>query len=214
MKSASILTLFVLIGWISPSAAFGVFGGNKRRRSDADTDTTTTTSAAASSSASEDSSSSQPPEDIVDKDIYVKAVHQLTGQPEDTPKQYLVGKIDKVTLNVGSSPGLDLVESADRSLVVVSGVTQETKDKTGIEILDTIVRVNSPGGLGDEKEPTLSKSTKQLDLEQTASILMEASQHAMQQGITEIDLVLNRLVQIQYVTEEDLEKNPGANEPE
>ena len=94
-------------------------------------------------------------------------------------------------------------------MVVVSGLTQETKDNTGIQILDTIVRVNSPGGSGsDTEEPSYgySESTKQLDLEQTASILMAASQHAMKQGITEIDLVLNRLVQIQYVSEEDAEK--------
>ena len=70
---------------------FQMFGGRKRRGE----------AAAASASSS---SAADGKEEIVDKDVYIRAMHQLTGQqPEDTPKDYLVGKIDKVTLSIAGS---------------------------------------------------------------------------------------------------------------
>jgi len=100
---------------------------------------------------------------------------------------YVIGKI-MVNLSIVGQPGLDLAEAP--GLVLVSGVSGNALE-VGVQKGDTIVNISvTPGGFSEE--------TKGLNLDDTASILMSAANHAVDNGLTEVELELNRLVKIAY----------------
>mmetsp|Transcript_29546 Transcript_29546/g.48754 ORF Transcript_29546/g.48754 Transcript_29546/m.48754 type:complete len:184 (+) Transcript_29546:92-643(+) len=131
-----------------------------------------------------------PPPNVVDQRTFIEAVKVLQGSeatPEDDPA-YVIGKL-RVNLSMQGDPGLDLAEAP--GLVLISSVSQQTADDTGIQPFDTIVEVCAGGG-------AFQGSTKALNLEETSEILMAASMHAVENGLTEIELELNRLIKIEY----------------
>lgn len=159
-----------------------------------------------SKESSEPDSQNVPPKNLVDKATFVAATERLlaevakasssnvatSSETSDlaTPEEavYAIGKLS-VSLRIDTQPGLDFTEST--GLVLVSGVSEETAEETGIQPLDTIVQVRAADG-------TFQESAKALNLEETIAILRAATNHALDNDKTEIELELNRLIQIRY----------------
>lgn len=161
-----------------------------------------------SSSSENDSSSSQNPT-LVDKETFVQAVEYLKEQfaqqsgvpyqedplPEGvTPDQigYAIGRL-QVTLPIAPTPpGLDLTDSD--GLVLVSFVSDQTYQDTGMERFDTIVSV----GVNNGNEQQQQTSILGASFETTIRTIQAATQIAMENGQTTIDLELNRLMKGYY----------------
>jgi hypothetical protein len=123
---------------------------------------------------------------------------------------YAIGRIF-VDLPVDTQPELDLTESVG-PMVLVTGVWGRTADISGLQTFDTITKVTvgstaaeltSSGQDNEVAQSTTSATTfaascKQTSLEETAAILTAAAQHALQNGKTEIQLEINRLIQGYY----------------
>eukprot|EP00568_Trieres_chinensis_P007896 CAMPEP_0183308854 /NCGR_PEP_ID=MMETSP0160_2-20130417/22659_1 /TAXON_ID=2839 ORGANISM="Odontella Sinensis, Strain Grunow 1884" /NCGR_SAMPLE_ID=MMETSP0160_2 /ASSEMBLY_ACC=CAM_ASM_000250 /LENGTH=124 /DNA_ID=CAMNT_0025472759 /DNA_START=254 /DNA_END=628 /DNA_ORIENTATION=+ len=107
-----------------------------------------------------------------------------SSKDEEEEPVYAIGRL-KVKLAINKNPGLDLTEAG--GLVLVSALSQETAAQTGIQLLDTIVEVSTTDNI-------FQKSTKALNLDETGGALEAASIHALQNGMTEIELELNRLI--------------------
>lgn len=127
-----------------------------------------------------------PPPNLVDKDAFVAAIETVTQAKDAEDIRYAIGKLT-VILAIDTEPGLELAEST--GMVLVSEVSQETADNSGIQLLDTIVEISAANG-------TFRKSTMEMSLEDTAGTLMSAANHAGEKGVPEIELVLNRLVKL------------------
>jgi hypothetical protein len=140
----------------------------------------------------------------VDKALFTAATESLqrhgiqasvSNAPE--PSSDYTTAIGKITmsLNIEGDPGLDLTEvvldDKKACMVLVSAVTQATQDQTGLQALDTIVRVSTSDAVVDS-------STVGLTLPETATILMGASKHALENGLTEVQLEINRLIKLYY----------------
>jgi hypothetical protein len=98
-----------------------------------------------------------------------------------------------VSLPIDTPAGLDLTEST--GLVLVSAVSEKTAAETGMQPFDTIVGVSvSPAGKGT----TFQESTKALGFEETIAIVQSARLHALENGMTKIELELNRLIKGYY----------------
>jgi hypothetical protein len=134
-------------------------------------------------------SGSDRPKNMVDTKIFLAAVNTLEGktdsEAEETP--YAIGKID-INLSIVGTPGLDLAE-APGLLVLVSSVSGNAAE-VGIQMGDTIVSIGAAGGTFQE--------TKGLTLEETAAVLMAAANHAIENGLTEVELEINRLIKLAY----------------
>lgn len=146
-----------------------------------------------SSSLDESSSSSENkerPKNMVDTKTFVAAVNALEGKgsssKDDTP--YAIGKLN-INLSIAGTPGLDLAE-APGLLVLVSNVSGNAKE-VGVQLGDTIVSISAASG-------TFHQETKGMTLEETASVLMAAANHAVENGVTEVELEINRLVKLAY----------------
>jgi hypothetical protein len=135
-------------------------------------------------------SGSDRPKNMVDTKIFLAAVNTLEGktdsEAEETP--YAIGKID-INLSIVGTPGLDLAE-APGLLVLVSSVSGNAAE-VGIQMGDTIVSIGAAGG-------TFQQETKGLTLEETAAVLMAAANHAIENGLTEVELEINRLIKLAY----------------
>jgi hypothetical protein len=139
---------------------------------------------------------------------------QQQQQQQDTA--YAIGRIF-VDLPVDTQPELDLTESTG-PLVLVTGVWGRTAEISGLQMFDTITKVTvgssaaELSGSGEYQDGTIKTaesqtsattfvaSCKQRTLEETAAVLTAAAQHALQQGKTEIQLEINRLIQGYYAT--------------
>jgi hypothetical protein len=135
--------------------------------------------------------------DLVDKGTFVSAVETLQREiakakgvdyvKEDDPNfSYAIGRL-VVSLPIEALPGLDLTETLE--LVLVTAVSGNVAE-AGIQPLDTIVGVSA----GD----TFQESTKALSLDETATILTDAVNRALENGMTEIEFELNRLIKGYY----------------
>lgn len=162
--------------------------------------TTTTTSLRLSES---DNQPPSPPRNLVDKDLFVAAVDtlrtEMAKQQDDNSSQppqsqakdpndfFAIGKVS-VNLDISSgNPGMDLAESAG-GLVLVSTVTGLAL-QAGIQTGDTIVGVRAAGAY---------QETRQFGLEDTARVLMGAMKLSLENGSSEIQLELNRLIKMRY----------------
>jgi len=132
-----------------------------------------------------------PRPNLVEEAVFIKAIETWKGavakdsstpEVKDEDVAYAIGKL-VVSLNL-LEPGIDLVESTE--LVLVGTVTEKTAQETGILPGDTIVGVSA----GED----FQKDTKALELDETAAILQAAANHALDKGVTEIQLELNRLI--------------------
>jgi len=137
---------------------------------------------------------SNRPKNLVDQktfiaavDVVKKAMADSEEVVEDDDVTYVIGRT-VVSLNIESHPGIDLAEAGD--LVLVIGVTDKAR-KEGVMPLDTIVEV-SVEGIG------FRETTRAMNLDATAGVLMAAAQQAAQKGIAEIELELNRLIKGYY----------------
>ena len=131
---------------------------------------------------------SDRPKNMVDTSTFVTAVDALEGKTERSEGPFAIGKIN-INLSIAGTPGLDLAE-APGPMVLVSGVTGNALE-VGIQAGDTIVSIGAAGG-------TFMEETKGLTLEETATILMSAANHAVENGLTEVELEINRLVKLSY----------------
>eukprot|EP00980_Cylindrotheca_fusiformis_P027601 scaffold21455_cov116-Cylindrotheca_fusiformis.AAC.18 len=133
------------------------------------------------------------PKNMVDTKTFVAAVQTLEGgtttddgsSASNTP--YAIGKIN-INLSIMGTPGLDLAEAP--GLVLVSGVSGNAAE-VGIQTGDTIVSIGAANG-------SFQQETKGMNLEDTASALMAAANHAVENGSTEVELEINRLVKLAY----------------
>ena len=139
----------------------------------------------------------------VDKATFVAAVEILDRELAkaggvDPPKSlseaegsgeaaFAIGKTT-AKLPLSEVEGLGLVEAA--YLVLVSGVTTPLVE-SGLQVKDTIVSVSVEG-------TELHESTRALDLAATAERLTAAIKTAEENGVAEIGLELNRLVELRY----------------
>jgi hypothetical protein len=133
---------------------------------------------------------SDRPKNMVDTKTFLAAVNILEektdSEVEETP--YAIGKIN-INLSIVGTPGLDLAE-APGLLVLVSSAFGNAAE-VGIKKGDTIVSIGAAGG-------TFQQETKGLTLEETAGVLMAAATHAIENGLTEVELEINRLIKLTY----------------
>ena len=142
----------------------------------------------------------------VDKGTFMAAVDILEGELAkadgvDPPRPlseaeasgevaYAIGKTT-AKLPLSEVEGLGLVEAT--YLVLISGVTPPLAD-AGLQIKDTITSVSVEG-------TELHESTRAMDLAATAERLTAAIQAAEANGVAEVGLELNRLVELRYADE-------------
>ena len=135
------------------------------------------------------------PKNMVDTKTFVAAIKALQGETAEEPKDgaeeppYAIGKL-MLPLSLAGTPGLDLAEAP--GLVVVSAVSGNAQE-AGFQAGDTIVSITSKAA-----EPHFYQETNGLDLENTASILMSAANHAIENGAAEVEIEINRLVKLAY----------------
>ena len=141
--------------------------------------------------------------DMVDKATFMAAVDVLESENAkasgaDPPRPlseaegagdvaYAIGKTT-ATLPLSEVEGLGLVEAT--YLVLVSGVTPPLA-RSGLQVKDTIMSMSVAG-------TQFHESTKAMDLAATAERLTAAIKTARESGVAEVDLELNRLVQLQF----------------
>lgn len=138
-----------------------------------------------------------PPPDLIDKALFIAAIESIQGKKEgmsdEEQKMFAIGKTS-VALNIQTSPGLDLSESPINDVVVVSGVEGNAKD-AGILMGDTIMKISVNTDTG---APEFKCSTKGLNLQELIGVIQAAAVHAINNGLVEIDIELNRLVKLRY----------------
>lgn len=158
--------------------------------------------------ASTNNETSERPANMIDQKSFVEGVETLleevkkqqaeattTTTTEEPPQpdndgreySYALGRFEAdIPIN---PPELDLIESPT-GLVLVSQVWGKTAETTPIQALDTIVGIT----VGED----FARKTTKSSLEETATTLQEAAQHAMEKGVEEISLELNRLIKGYY----------------
>ena len=173
---------------------------------------------AASSDSSEEGQQQQQllPPNLVNKDLFVKAIDTLmeaAGQeaPSQTAdnkdKGYAIGKLT-IELPIIGDPGLDMAE-AD-GLVLVTGVGQGAAD-AGVRTLDTVTAVrlyNSTNSSSEQLESADSSDTTRVvlldqdcperPLAEIGPLIVKAAGLAVENGLTTIQLDLNRLIRGYY----------------
>ena len=149
------------------------------------------------------------PADPVDKATFMAAVDILDAELAsadgvDAPRPrseadgadeagFAIGKTT-AKLPLSEVEGLGLVEAT--YLVLVSGVTPALAE-SGVRVKDTIMSVSVEG-------TALHESTRAMDLAATAERLTAAIQTAEDNGVAEISLELNRLVELRYADQGQL----------
>jgi len=140
------------------------------------------------------------PKDLVDQKKFVAAYEFLNSElakqgaipappPVDEKEeyQYGIGKL-RLKVKIAPDPGFDLAESTG-GMVLVSSVGGNAAE-AGIQIGDTIVGVYADG--------EFRGSTKEANLDDSIAIFQPAMVHAVENGILELELVLNRLIKLTY----------------
>lgn len=141
-------------------------------------------------------SSETPP---IAKEVFVNAVRILNDEISrqtgvsipalGNNENYIIGKLS-VTLSITGNPGLDLTESG--GLVLVTTVEGNALE-SGIRTKDTIIRVSVPG--------RYQQDCAACNLDDMSRYMETAVQYAIQAETGSIDLVLNRLLPIEYLDE-------------
>ena len=156
--------------------------------------------------------------DRVEAEIQVALEQQAQQEGTEAPPplppkddvRYAIGRLF-VDLPIDTQPELDLTESTG-PMVLVTGVWGRTAEVSGLQMYDTITAVTVGSTAADLTQPqsdteaaqstnaqtTFAASCKQSSLEETAAVLTAAAQHALQNGKTEIQLEVNRLIQGYY----------------
>jgi hypothetical protein len=197
---AAALPLLLLVSWTMSATSFNIVSAPLPAQRTASCYRPSSSLIRADSLSGEEPNGAAPngglPPNLVDMDVFVAAVETLqegTSSSEvakvkaDEESFYVIGKL-RVNLSIDSAPGLDLAEST--GLVLVSGASGNAED-AGIQIGDTITSVFAAND-------SFEKSTKAMNLEDTASVLMTAARLALESGKGEIDLELNRLIKCRY----------------
>jgi hypothetical protein len=145
------------------------------------------------------SSTSLSEEPPIAKDTFLTAIRVLdaeiarqTGTPVPVLQKnldYVMAKL-KVTLSIEGNPGLDLTEAA--GLVLVTAV-EGNAIAAGIQPNDTIIQVSVTD--------TFRQDCPALSLDHMSIVMQTAVGHAIQEGTGTIDLVLNRLLPVEYMDE-------------
>ena len=146
---------------------------------------------------------SDPPANLVGKDAFVAAIDVLRRESgvetdpeeESTPKMYAIGRLE-ATLPLEMVSGISLADC--ETLTLVNGLHPSVAEATGIQPLDTIVSI-SAGGEGEGK--SFSGDTSGRDIDFTAKVYTEAIEFAVEKGLKEIGLEMNRLVTLQATGE-------------
>ena len=142
-------------------------------------------------SCASDTNSNDAKPNLVDQTSFLTAVETVkkaSGIDTSTADPNISYAIGRLTIQVTIPPGIDLVETPE--LVLINGVSQDASD-AGIKPLDTIVQVSATDG-------SFVKSTKAVNMDDMFQIIQEAMAHAREQGQTEIEMEVNRLVQGYY----------------
>mmetsp|Transcript_27454 Transcript_27454/g.41576 ORF Transcript_27454/g.41576 Transcript_27454/m.41576 type:complete len:187 (-) Transcript_27454:151-711(-) len=147
----------------------------------------------------------EAPDNVVDKEKFIEAINVVQmelGMPKENKADgdytYAIGKTE-AKLPVVFASGLGFAEAAkenDVGLVLVTEVSKQVSE-LGIQPFDTIVKISAQGGNGYEK------ITNSLGIEQTAEAFSGAVYHAMEHDLIDIDLVLNRLIKLNYMPPEE-----------
>ena len=148
----------------------------------------------------QDEAPSDPPANLVGKDAFVAAIDVLRRETgveaeESTPKMYAIGRLE-ASLPLEMVSGISLADC--ETMTLVNGLHPSVAEATGIQPLDTIVSISA----GDEKEGmSFSGDTSGRDIDFTAKVYTEAIEFAMEKGLKEIGLEMNRLVTLQATGE-------------
>ncbi len=151
----------------------------------------------------QDEAPSDPPANLVGKDAFVAAIDVLRRESgvetdpeeESAPKMYAIGRLE-ATLPLEMVSGISLADC--ETLTLVNGLHPSVAEATGIQPLDTIVSI-SAGGEGEGK--SFSGDTSGRDIDFTAKVYTEAIEFAVEKGLKEIGLEMNRLVTLQATGE-------------
>ena len=151
----------------------------------------------------QDEAPSDPPANLVGKDAFVAAIDVLRRESgvetdpeeESAPKMYAIGRLE-ATLPLEMVSGISLADC--ETLTLVNGLHPSVAEVTGIQPLDTIVSI-SAGGEGEGK--SFSGDTSGRDIDFTAKVYTEAIEFAVEKGLKEIGLEMNRLVTLQATGE-------------
>ena len=148
----------------------------------------------------QDEAPSDPPANLVGKDAFVAAIDVLRRETgveaeESTPKMYAIGRLE-ASLPLEMVSGISLADC--ETMTLVNGLHPSVAEATGIQPLDTIVSI-SAGGEGGGK--SFSGDTSGRDIDFTAKVYTEAIEFAMEKGLKEIGLEMNRLVTLQATGE-------------
>ena len=148
----------------------------------------------------QDEAPSDPPANLVGKDAFVAAIDVLRRETgveaeESTPKMYAIGRLE-ASLPLEMVSGISLADC--ETMTLVNGLHPSVAEATGIQPLDTIVSISA----GDEGEGvSFSGDTSGRNIDFTAKVYTEAIEFAMEKGLKEIGLEMNRLVTLQATGE-------------
>ena len=151
----------------------------------------------------QDEAPSDPPANLVGKDAFVAAIDVLrreTGveadpEEESTPKMYAIGRLE-ASLPLEMVSGISLADC--ETMTLVNGLHPSVAEATGIQPLDTIVSISAED---EGKGKSFSGDTSGRDIDFTAKVYTEAIEFAMEKGLKEIGLEMNRLVTLQATGE-------------
>ena len=159
----------------------------------------------AAASSSENDAAAERPSNLVDKDSFVAAVDALkvqitkeTGQefPSDETTTaegdklvYVLGRIADLRLSFAPTPpGLALTDATGLTIVAAVG---ESSMESGIQPFDTITSIGADGG-------SFRQETNGMSLSETTTTLTAAANYAVEKGLTEIEIEVNRLMKGYY----------------
>ena len=139
--------------------------------------------------------SNQVPANLVSQEAFITATDMLKQDmgmeiiPDDQRPMYAIGKL-VAQLPLDSVSGIRFADC--ETLTLISQVKQSVVDETGVQSLDTIVRIATPtsgnGGSGYESDVNGKSSAD------TAQAYTDSINYAVQNGLGSIELELNRLV--------------------
>jgi len=150
----------------------------------------------------------QPANRLINRDDFVNAIEVLKrdmvggveASPESeegeggaaaTPQMYAIGKLT-ATLSIEHAGGLSFADCD--TLVLVNGITASAREETGIQPLDTIVKVSAKDFAGDVNFGDVNGDVMGASLGEVAEAYTKAIEYAMGNGFPSIELEIQRLV--------------------